>query len=272
MSVYKKTVRLSRNGNNTLVLCKHIYILKCVYYNYYKCTDEEETKKKNDRFAMYLLMLKYYMYRVYLRQKSARRKTGEKRPLEGCAPLCMCVCICMCVRVCAFVCVYVRVCACFARLEDITIIIVVVVIRVGGVYGGGEQSLPKRHISLLCAPGTTLGDFLTKTHGVERKKNRYYIHRFLARTTLFFPTSPQRHHLVGVARRPSLFLMRVYFFFSFCFLAFVFCPRTGFLSSVILYSPTSVAVHNNVYMTAPVILYVCLYARRGCLFRGIYAV
>lgn len=147
------------------------------------------------------------MCRVYLRQKSARRKTGEKRPLEGCAPLCMCVCMCMCV--------YMRVCACFARLEDITIIIVVVVIGVGGVYGGGERSLPKRHISLLCAPGTTLGDFLAKTHSVERKKNRYYIHRFLARTTLFFPTSLQRHHLVGVERRPSLFLMRVYFFLAF---------------------------------------------------------
>lgn len=89
-----------------------------------------------------------------------------------------------------------------ARLEDIIITI----------YCGGpcEQSLPKRHFIVHIYPGITLGDFLTR-----RRKNRQT-----------FPTSQRRSFTTW----PPVPLVS----FSFCFLAFVFCPLPGDRFSYIL--------------------------------------
>lgn len=159
------------------------------------------------------------MHRIYVylsRQKSARRKTGEKRPLEGCEPLCVyvCACFCVCVRVSMCVCAYMYVCVSASRVLKILLLLLS-----SSLLGLGGYGRCRKDIFRYCArpeqPSVTSSP---RRAPLKEKKNRYYIHigsRGLGAYDTIFPTSPQRHHLVGVARRPSLFLICGYLFVLF---------------------------------------------------------
>jgi len=168
---------------------------------------------------MYLLVLKYYMFRVHIpaskeRPQKNRRETTVRRVR---APMYVWVWMCMCVYVFVYMCMCVRA----SRVLKILLLLLLsslLGLEGGYLYCGGERSLPKRHISLLCAPGTTLGDFLAKTRDVERKKTVIiFIYRFARSWRVrhcFFPRARKGTTWSG---SPSLFLMRVFFYFILAF-------------------------------------------------------
>lgn len=190
------------------------------------------------------------------RPQENRRETTVRR-VRAPMRVCVCVCYCTCVResicVFAFVCAYMYVCVSASRV--LKILLLLLSSSLLGLEGYGRC---RKDIFCHCVrpeqPSVTSSPRRTP---LKEKKPLLYAYRFARSWRVRHDFShepakapPGRGCTTAVPLSYARIL--IYFFFSFCFLAFVFCPRTGFFSSVILYifySPSSVAVlYNALYI------------------------